>query len=98
MFDVVIDELVFGEDFKRIDRQGRQKIIKAIRKKLTVDPENYGKPLRGELKGFWKLRVGEYRVVYSINKCRVEVYVVMVGFRRDEEVYKEAAKRQLCAS
>jgi len=69
MLDVVIDELVFDEDFKRIDRQGRQKIIKAIRKKLTVDPESHGKPLRGDLKRFWKLRVGEYRLVYSINKA-----------------------------
>lgn len=93
MFDVVIDELVFRQDFKRIDKRSQQKIIRAIRKKLATEPESYGKPLRGDLKGFWKLRIGEYRVIYTIDKGRVEVYVVVVGFRRDEEVYREVAKR-----
>lgn len=93
MFNVIIDELVFTEDFKEITKSDQQKIFKTIRKKLTTEPELYGKPLRNELKGFWKLKVDKYRVVYSIDKGKIEVYVVTVGFRRDEEVYKTAAKR-----
>ena len=93
MFKVVIDELVFTEDFKEITENDQQKIQKTIRKKLTTEPEIYGKPLRNELKGFWKLKVDKYRVVYSIDKGKIEVYVVTVGFRRNEEVYNKAAKR-----
>ncbi len=93
MFTVLIDELVFKKDFKGIDNPGRQKIIKAIRKKLVIDPERYGDPLKGDLRGLWKLRVGQYRVVYEIKTEKVLVYVIKVGFRRDEEVYKEAIKR-----
>ena len=92
-FTVLIDELVFSEDFRRIDHKDQQRIIRAIRQKLVIDPEGYGSPLKGPFKGFWKLRVGEFRVVYSIDKGKVEVYVIAAGFRRNEEVYREAAKR-----
>ena len=93
MYTVLIDELVFKEDFRKIDKPDQQKIIKAIRKKLTRDPEGFGAPLRGGLKGLWKLRVGQYRVVYEIKKQEIVVYIVKVGFRRDEEVYREVLKR-----
>lgn len=93
MYAVLIDELVFKEDFKGIDKSDQRKIIKAIRKKLTTNPEVYGQPLKRDLQGLWKLRVGQYRVVYRIEKDKILVYVVKVGFRRDEEVYKETIKR-----
>jgi mRNA interferase RelE/StbE len=93
MYEVLIDELVFEEDFKDIDRADQQKIIKSIRKKLTIDPDRYGSPLKGNLKGLWKLRVGQYRVIYKIKMDIVSVYVIKVGFRRDEEVYREVIKR-----
>ncbi len=93
MFDVVIDELVFTEDFKCIAKNDQQRIIKIIRKKLTIGPELYGKPLRRDLKGFWKLKIDKYRVVYSIDKGKIEVYVIVVGFRRNDEVYRMAVKR-----
>ncbi|MDP2167746.1 MAG: type II toxin-antitoxin system RelE/ParE family toxin [Thermodesulfovibrionales bacterium] len=93
MYQVIIDELVFKEDFKRIDASDQRKIIIAIRKKLVLEPEKFGSPLKCPLKGYWKLRVGEYRVVYEIEKDRVLVYVIAVGFRRNEEVYRRVLKR-----
>jgi len=93
VYRVLIDELVFEDDFKDIDRSDQQKIIRSIRKKLTTEPERYGKPLRGDLKGLWKLRVGQYRVVYEVKTDNVMVYVIKVGFRRDDEVYREVIKR-----
>lgn len=93
MFEVLIDELVFKKDFKKIDKTDQLKIIKTIRKKLTSKPQEFGKPLKGELKGFWKLRIGEYRVIYEIEKDKIIVYVIMVGYRRDKEAYKKAIMR-----
>lgn len=93
MCEVLIDELVFEEDFKEIDKIVQQKIIRSIRKKLTIEPERYGQPLKGDLKGLWKLRVGQYRVVYEVKKEKILVYVIKVGFRRNEEVYREVIKR-----
>jgi mRNA interferase RelE/StbE len=93
MYTVEIDELVFSEDFKRIDAAGQKRIMKVVRKKLTEEPRAYGKPLSGEYKSFWKLKVGPYRVIYEIIESQVTVYVIKVGYRRDSEVYKELAKR-----
>jgi mRNA interferase RelE/StbE len=93
MYSVLIDELVFKEDFKRIDKPDQRKIIRAIRNKLTRDPEGFGAPLRGGLKGLWKLRVGPFRIVYQIRKRKIVVYVITVGFRKDEDVYRETLKR-----
>lgn len=93
MYSVLIDELVFKVDFREIDMSDQRKSIKAIRKKLTTEPERYGKRLRGRLKGLWKLRVGKFRVVYEVKKDKILVYVIKVGFRRNEEVYVEVLKR-----
>ncbi len=93
MFKVQIDELVLKKDFKKIDKADQLRIINTIRKKLTFKPQEFGKPLKGELKGYWKLRIGEYRVIYEIEKDKIIVYIIMVGYRRDEEAYKKAIVR-----
>jgi mRNA interferase RelE/StbE len=93
VFKVLIDELVIKKDFKKIDTTGQQRIIKTIRKKLTIKPKEFGKPLAGDLKGYWKLRIGEYRVIYKIEEEKVLVYVILVGYRRDEEAYKKVITR-----
>jgi mRNA interferase RelE/StbE len=93
MYSVLIDELIFAEDFKVIDKNDQQQIIKTIRKKLTLAPTQYGKPLRENPKGLWKLKIGQYRVIYKIQKAKILVYVIKIGFRRDDEVYKEILKR-----
>ncbi len=93
MYEIVFDELVIEKDFKSISLPDRKKIIRAVKNKLAADPERYGEPLRGDLKGFWKLRVGEFRVIYSIEKKRILVYVAVIGFRRDDEVYKTSLTR-----
>lgn len=93
MYTVEIDELVFSRDFKRIDKAGQRQIIRAVGKKVTMEPRAYGKPLAGQYQGFWKLKVGPYRVVYEILESKLRVYVIKVGYRRDAEVYRELAKR-----
>jgi mRNA interferase RelE/StbE len=93
VFEVLIDELVFKKDFKKIDRSEQRRILKTIRKKLAAKPKEFGKPLRGELEGYWKLRIGKYRVIYEIEEEKILVYVIMVGYRRDEEAYKKAITR-----
>ena len=81
------------EDLKSIDNHDREIILKTIEKKLSFEPEKYGRPLRADLKRFWKLKIGDYRVVYKIEKAKVVVIIVAVGYRRDFEVYKTAVKR-----
>lgn len=93
MWTVVIHKLVLSDDFKKIDLPSRRLILKSIYKKLTKDPESYGSPLSGGYKGYWKLRVAHYRVVYRIVRDRVMVVVIKVGVRRDAKIYSELIYR-----
>ena len=93
MRQVEIHPLVWEEDFAKIDPQARQRITRAIRRKLTTDPTAFGKPLSGALRGYWRLRVDAYRVMYRIESQRLLVLVVKVGIRRDEQIYLEAIPR-----
>ena len=50
---------------------------------LAADPRPSGcRKLRG-YKDFWRIRVGEYRVVYIIDDDRKMVSVTRVAYRRD---------------
>lgn len=93
MWQVKVHRLVIEEDFKKISEKQCSEILKTIFKKLGTNPEKFGTPLRHELKGFRKLRIGDYRVVYRIEKKEVRVLVLKVGIRRDSEVYKKMQQR-----
>ncbi|MBI3885453.1 MAG: type II toxin-antitoxin system RelE/ParE family toxin [Opitutae bacterium] len=55
--------------------------------KGAADPEQCGKPLRGELKGFWRYRVRDYRLLCRLEKSVLIVVVVAVGHR--SSVYED---------
>lgn len=93
MSTVIIDELVFKKDFTKIDKSNQKRIIRVIRNKLTTRPKVFGEPLSGAFSGLWKLRVGHYRTIYEIQKEKVQVYVIIIGFRRNAEVYKKLISR-----
>ena len=77
------------EDLSSLPRNMQRRIIQAIEQRLAVDPSGYGLRLRKSLAGFWKLRVGDYRIVYSLEPALVTIFVV--GHRR--EAYAVAGKR-----
>ena len=93
MWKIVLHRLVLKEDFKGIDRSLIRLILKSIYKKLSRDPESYGSPLSGNYRGYWKLRVGDYRGIYRIIKDEILVIVIKVGIRRDDQIYKELIYR-----
>ena len=93
MWKIKIHHLVVKEDLKNISKCDQSIIFKTIFKKLSREPEKYGEPLRYELKGYWKLKVSHYRVVYRVEKNIVQVLVLKIGMRRDEEVYRDMARR-----
>jgi mRNA interferase RelE/StbE len=49
----------------------------------TGDPLTLGKPLQGDLKGLWRYRVADYRLICSIQDQRLLVLALRVGHRRD---------------
>lgn len=71
------------KDLKSISKDVQYILRRAIEEKLMVDPIRYGLPLRRSLKGLMKLRVGDYRIIYSTNKKTVTVCVIKIGHRKD---------------
>lgn len=83
-------------DLESIGRSAARRVLRAIDAKLTQAPLQFGVPLSGNLANFRKLRVGDYWVVYQVVDTKVTVYVLVVGPRRDKEVYTAAIKRMEC--
>lgn len=93
MYRVVYHQLVLDKDFKKISKYDQNIIARAIHNKLTLDPYAFGKPLTKSLKGFYRLRVNKFRVVYKIKKEEIIVFILQIGQRKDSIVYAEAIKR-----
>ncbi len=72
-FEILYHESVVEKDISRLSPEWKKKIKSAIEKKLTSHPEVYGKPLRKSLKGYRKLRIGDYRVIFSIETKTIKI-------------------------
>jgi len=84
MYKLFIDDKVV-KDLKKIDHNWRAKILIAIKTKLVENPY-LGKKLVGDLSPYYRLRVGDYRVLYEIIENKVMIIVVKVKHRKN--VYK----------
>lgn len=70
--------------FNRLDRQIQERIRDHI-ESLAENPRPPGvKKLKG-YREYWRIRVGDYRVIYTIQDDRLLVCVIRIGHRR--EVY-----------
>jgi len=76
-------------DLPKIDAKNRGMIKRAIEDRLATQPETYGKPLRKTLKGYWKLRVGDYRIVFKVSSNSIFIF----GIIHRKEVYRLIKKR-----
>jgi mRNA interferase RelE/StbE len=54
-----------------------------------TDPLSYSAPLRKSLKGYRKLRVGDHRVIFRLDKTMIKVLII--GHRKD--VYESTPSR-----
>ena len=75
------------KEFKKLDSVA-QKHIKEKLILLVEDPEtlkNNIKPLKGEHKGKFRLRVNQYRVIFHIKEGELIITIIRIGHRK--EVY-----------
>jgi len=77
-YRIIYTEDVVREDLPRLDEPVRQRVIKEIRRKLSMAPDQFGRPLGGPLKGYRRLRVGDYRVIYRVDRENASVLILMV--------------------
>lgn len=87
-------ELKYHPDVKAIDipllnERMKKRIKAAIESRLATVPHQYGEPLRKTLKGYWKLRVGDCRVVFKIMNNEVWIF----GIIHRKKAYEMIEKR-----
>jgi mRNA interferase RelE/StbE len=77
-YEVRINESAI-RDLDRLSRRDRERLVARI-EALADDPRPHGvRPLAGNLKGYYRLRVGEYRIAYSIDRVARVVEAWRVG-------------------
>jgi len=73
------------KNLRRINSKDREKIAQGINK-LSNNPRPQGsKKLKGS--DFYRLRIGDYRVIYLIKEKQLIVIIVRIGHRR--EIYRQ---------
>jgi len=90
LFSVIYHPEVKNRDIPKLNGDVRLRIKKAIETRLMVAPQEYGEPLRKTLKGYWKLRAGDYRIVFKAE----ETEILILGICHRREVYPLMEKRQ----
>lgn len=75
-------------DLRKLGAEAERLISRYLRERIagSDDPRRFGHALTGDRKGLWRYRVGDYRIVASIEDDRFVVLVVTIGHRR--EVYR----------
>ncbi len=80
-------ELLYTEkavrQLKKLDKSVLVMIKAWIEKNLvgTNDPRRFGKALTGDKKGWWRYRVGDYRILADIQDDQLIILVIEVGHR-----------------
>ena len=80
---------VVSSDIPRLAKSAAALIQRAIEQRLIIDPVSYGLPLRAGLKGYRKMRVSDYRVVYSVVENQIRI--IAIGHRKN--IYEFAGSR-----
>lgn len=88
-FELRYHPAVRDVDIPALNAKLKSRIKRAIETRLTAAPHQYGEPLRKTLKGYWKLRVGDYRVVFKVSGQEVWI----LGIINRKEVYEKIVKR-----
>jgi mRNA-degrading endonuclease RelE of RelBE toxin-antitoxin system len=82
-------------EIDQLDGSVKHQLKKVLLKKIAVNPEGYGLPLRSPLTNYWKHEFGDHRVIYRIYPERAIVAICAVGPRKAgdvEDVYKQLSK------
>ncbi len=73
------------KDLKKLDRHTAALILGWVRKNLQncEDPRQHGKGLSANKSGQWRYRVGDYRLLATIEDNKIKILILCVGHRRE---------------
>ena len=74
------------KSLESLDREIGQRILNKLKWFINHIDEVHGIPLTDDFAGLYKIRVGDWRIIYNINHNERSITVHKIGHRRD--IYK----------
>ena len=75
------------KELSALDNSVKTKILKYLKKlKGCDDPRVFGKPLTENLSGYWRYRIGNYRIISRLYDT--ELVILLFAIRKREVVYQ----------
>ena len=72
----------FDRSLRKLDKTVARRVVDYLEDLLTLeDPRQRGKGLTADLRGYWRYRVGDYRVVAKIEDTRLVIIALDVAHR-----------------
>ena len=78
------------KDLPKINRSIQKRIKTAIERRLLVAPDRYSEPLKKILKGYRKLRFGDYRTVLKLESQTI----LVLGICHRRDLYARMERRR----
>ena len=74
-----------AKELKALDRTVAARIVRTLEERIAAsdDPRTLGSALVGDHAGYWRWRIGDYRVIARIEEERVTILVVRMAHRRE---------------
>ena len=70
-------------ELRKIGRTDQARIVAFLERRLALrdNPREIGEALAGEWTGYWKYRVGDWRLIAQINDGEIIIMIVRIGHR-----------------
>ena len=66
---------------RKLDRPVQKRLLDWLDDRIEgcKTPRHFGEPLRGDLTGLWRYRVGDFRIICEIRDERLIVHALTIG-------------------
>lgn len=81
------------QDLAALPRTIQEAVVETLTL-LEADPEEMGNQLRGRLRGLWSCRVGNYRILYTIEGTKARGRVIVRAVRHRGVAYGRQRRRR----
>lgn len=73
------------KQFSKLDKGIAKQLVKYLKEKIETldDPRKAGKPLKGNLRGYWRYRWQDYRIICDLQDEELVILVLKLAHRKE---------------
>jgi mRNA interferase RelE/StbE len=84
-YEVILADRAFRA-LRQVDRPVARRIVNRLAWLAENAEATHHRVLTGEFNGLFRLRVGDYRIIYALDHSQRQIHVALIGHRR--EIYE----------